>query len=117
MGSEMCIRDRFEANGVPELIKKLKNLKVGKIPTSYSYGLEDVINRLLEKDPSKRISAEELVGICQKFGKKREEHASFESCKEILMDTIQFPEGDQKWVNLVPLPPKFPTVKDTNRSR
>ena len=42
-----CQRLPFEAHGIPELIKKLQSLKVGKIPTSYSYALEDVINQLL----------------------------------------------------------------------
>ena len=32
------------------------------------------------------------------------------------MDTIQFPEGQQKWVNLVPLPPKLSKI-ESNKSK
>lgn len=60
-----CLKVPFEADSIDELTRKIKNQKVKTIPSSYSNSLLEIIKKMLEINPKKRISAEEIFKVAQ----------------------------------------------------
>ena len=60
-----CLKVPFEADNISELCYKIKNQKVKCIPSSYSVALLEIIKKMLEINPSNRITAEEIFKIAQ----------------------------------------------------
>ena len=60
-----CLKVPFEADNINELCRKIKNQKVKSIPSSYSSSLLEMIKRMLEITPTKRITADEIFKIAQ----------------------------------------------------
>ena len=53
-----CLKVAFEAYNIEELVKKIKmTAKSKSIPSVYSSELDDLVRRMFEVDPKKRISA------------------------------------------------------------
>lgn len=46
-----CLKVPFEADSIPEMIKKVKYQKSQNLPTMYSYGLDELVKRMLETNP------------------------------------------------------------------
>ncbi len=100
-----CLRVPYEANTIEELIRKQKNVKLKNIPTGYSSQLNEIIHEMLQYNPKRRISAEKVRTNCLKNLKIEQEDVL--QPLDPLMETIVLPEsGEQRWINLVPLPPK-----------
>lgn len=70
----------------------------------YSSAMNELIHEMLQYNPKRRITAERLKSTCLK-NLKMEQEDIYQSI-DPLMDTIVIPESDQRWINLVPLPPK-----------
>ena len=68
------------------------------MPRSYSTDLQEIVERMLEIDPAKRVSAESILQVCRKNLKMDTERKVTES---VLMRTIVVPETNERWVNLV----------------
>ena len=60
-----CLKVPFEADNISELCYKIKSQKVKCIPSSYSVALLEIIKKMLEINPSNRITAEEIFKIAQ----------------------------------------------------
>ena len=58
-----CLKVPFEADSIDEMIKKVKYQKSKSLPTVYSFGLDDLVKKMLEANPEKRLSAEEVYKI------------------------------------------------------
>ena len=63
---------------------------------------------MLQVNPKRRISAEKIFQFCQQQGKFTKEEEA-QTYAENMLNTILLPEteADQRWINLVPLPPKM----------
>lgn len=106
---ELCsLKVPYEATSIEELIRKQKTVRLKNIPTGsggYSSALNELIHEMLQYYPKRRISAERLKLTCQKNLKLEVEDLLVPL--DPLINTIVIPESDQRWVNLVPLPPKI----------
>jgi len=60
---------------------------------------------MLQFNPKKRLSADKVKTICLK-NLKIDLEETFVPL-DPMMDTIIIPDTDQRWINLVPLPPKL----------
>lgn len=58
-----CLKVPFEGDSIDEMIKKIKYQKSKSLPTMYSFGLDDLVKKMLEVNPQKRLSAEEVYRI------------------------------------------------------
>lgn len=52
-----CLKVPFEANSIDEMVRKVKYQKSKSLPTVYSYTLDELVKRMLDVNPSNRISA------------------------------------------------------------
>lgn len=98
----------YEANSIDELIRKQKTTKLKNIPLhpyGYTYALNEIIHEMLQYNPKKRVSADRVRMTCLKNLKL--EHEDNLQPLDPLMNTIVIPESEQRWINLVPLPPKI----------
>lgn len=80
------------------MVQKLKLTRRKSLPRSYSTDLQEIVERMLEIDPAKRVSAESILQVCRKNLKMDTERKVTES---VLMRTIVVPETNERWVNLV----------------
>ena len=81
-------------------------MRLKNIPTGYSAALNELIHEMLQYNPKKRINADRVRNTCLKNLKLEQEDVL--QPLDPLMDTIVLPEcGEQRWINLVPLPPKM----------
>jgi len=80
----------------------LKNIPLA--PYGYTYSLNELIHEMLQYNPKKRITADRVRQACLKNLKI--DHEDNLQIMDPLMDTIVIPESEQRWINLVPLPPK-----------
>lgn len=71
----------------------------------YSAALNELIHEMLQYYPKRRISADKVRLTCLKNLKLETEEMYLPL--DPLIDTIVIPESEQRWVNLVPLPPKI----------
>ena len=99
-----CLRVPYEANSIDELIRKQKTVRLKNIPTGYSAPLNELIHEMLQYNPKKRITADRIKTACHKNLKIEQEDIL--QPLDPLMETIVIPESEQRWINLVPLPPK-----------
>lgn len=66
--------------------------------------MNELIHEMLQYNPKKRITADRVRQACLKNLKI--DHEDNLQIMDPLMDTIILPESEQRWINLVPLPPK-----------
>lgn len=85
-------------------MRKQKTVRLKNIPSGYSSALNELIHEMLQYFPKRRVSAERVKAICLKALKMEQEEQL--TPLDPLMQTIVIPESEQRWVNLVPLPPK-----------
>lgn len=69
-------------------MQKLKLTRRKSLPRSYSSDLQEIVEKMLEIDPAKRISAESIIHACRKNLKMNTERKVTES---VLMRTIVVP--------------------------
>jgi hypothetical protein len=60
---------------------------------------------MLQYFPKRRASADRVKTVCLKALKMEQEENIVPL--DPLMETIVIPESEQRWINLVPLPPKI----------
>ena len=80
-------------------------MKLKNIPTGYSAALNEIIHEMLQYNPKRRITADRARMNCLKNLKIEQEDVLLPL--DPLMETIVIPESEQRWINLVPLPPKI----------
>lgn len=78
----------FEVESPEEMIQKLKLSRRKSLPKSYSADLQEIVDKMLEIDPAKRFSAENIIQVCRKNLKMNTERKVTES---VLMRTIVVP--------------------------
>jgi serine/threonine protein kinase len=100
-----CLKVPYEASSIEELIRKQKTVRLKNIPMGYSAALNELIHEMLQYYPKRRISADRVKATCLKNLKLENEDVLLPL--DPLIDTIVIPESEQRWVNLVPLPPKI----------
>ena len=77
---------------------------MGNIPYYFSPDLNELVHEMLHFSPKRRVSAERVRQTCLKHLKIDSEDSI--NLLDPLINTIVIPESEQRWVNLVPLPPK-----------
>jgi serine/threonine protein kinase len=93
-----CLKVPFEVDSPEEMIQQLKLTRKKSLPRYYSTELHEVVEKMLEIDPKKRITAVAIIQICLKNLKIDTERKGTES---VLMKTIVVPETKERWVNLI----------------
>jgi hypothetical protein len=96
-------------------MRKQKVTKLKNIPTTYSAALNELIFEMLQINPKKRISADKIKATCLKYLKVEFEESH--PVNDQLIQTIVIPESEERWVNLVPLPPKAVKKSPANERR
>lgn len=107
-----CLKVPYEADSIDELVRKQKTVRLKNIPTGYSSVLNELIHEMLQYNPKRRITADRVRTTCLKNLKIEQEEVY--QPLDPLMETIIIPESEQRWINLVPLPPKVRKESSVN---